>query len=69
MHPNIRKLAMDADVYCDQHYHNDPHYDIKWEQTFAEMIVRECCNIFVELRTRPADLAVLDVKKYFGVEE
>ena len=37
--------------------------------TFAELIVKECCNIFVELRTRPADLAVKDVKKHFGVEE
>jgi len=36
---------------------------------YAELIVRECCDIFVELRTRPADLAVKDVKKHFGVEE
>ncbi len=36
---------------------------------FAELIVRECCDIFVELRTRPADLAVNDVKKHFGIEE
>ena len=36
---------------------------------FAELIVRECCDVFVELRTRPADLAVLDVKKHFGVKE
>ena len=40
------------------------HYRTK----FAELIVRECCDIFVELRTRPADLAVKDVKKHFGVE-
>jgi valyl-tRNA synthetase len=33
----------------------------------AELIVNECCDMFVELRTRPADLAVLDVKKHFGV--
>jgi hypothetical protein len=39
------------------------------EEKFAELIVRECCDIFVELRTRPADLAVKDVKKHFGVEE
>ena len=38
-------------------------------EKFAELIVRECCDIFVELRTRPADLAVKDVKKHFGVEE
>jgi hypothetical protein len=38
-------------------------------EKFAELIVRECCNIFVELRTRPADLAALDVKKHFGIKE
>lgn len=43
-------------------------YDIELEK-FAELIVRECCDIFVELRTRPADLAVKDVKKHFGVKE
>ena len=37
-------------------------------QSFAELIVNECCKIFVELKTRPADLAVKDVKKHFGVE-
>lgn len=37
-------------------------------EKFAELIVKECCDIFVELRTRPADLAVKDVKKHFGVE-
>lgn len=38
-------------------------------EKFAELIVRECCDIFVELRTRPADLAAKDVKKHFGVED
>ena len=38
-------------------------------QHFAELIVKECCDVFVELRTRPADLAVLDVKKHFGVQQ
>ena len=38
-------------------------------EKFAELIVLECCDIFVELRTRPADLAVKDVKKHFGVEQ
>ena len=36
---------------------------------FAELIVLECCDIFVERRTGPTDLAVKDVKKHFGVEE
>ena len=41
----------------------------EWVKKFAELIIQECCDIFVELRTRPADLAVKDVKKHFGVEE
>ena len=44
-------------------------YRSLFNEKFAELIVRECCDIFVELRTRPADLAVKDVKKHFGVEE
>lgn len=40
----------------------------EWTEKFAELIVRECCDIFVELRTSTADLAVKDVKQHFGVE-
>jgi tagatose-1,6-bisphosphate aldolase len=48
--------------------------DEQWRQheefveKFAELIVQECCDIFVELRTRPADLAAVDVKNHFGVK-
>ena len=42
---------------------------INFQEKFAELIVQECCDIFVELRTRPVDLAVKDVKKQFGVKE
>ena len=38
------------------------------KEKFAQSIVQVCCDMFVELRTRPADLAVKDVKKYFGLE-
>ena len=37
------------------------------KEKFAQSIVQACCDIFVELRTRPADLAVKDVKKHFGI--
>lgn len=37
-------------------------------EKFAQLIVQECCDVFVELRTRPADLAVLDVKQHFGLK-
>ena len=52
-----------TDGYGNDHYRRVTNYE-----KFAELIIQECCNIFVELRTRPADLAVLDVKKHFGIE-
>ena len=70
MNERIEQLAEQCWIHT-----NEPLFAAKsphWEfdrQKFAGLIVRECCDIFVELRTRPADLAVKDVKKYFGVEE
>ena len=62
MNKRIKELAEQAETKEIGYYFFD-------REKFAELIVRECCDIFVELRTRPADLAVKDVKKHFGVEE
>jgi hypothetical protein len=64
MNERIRELYEQA-AGKDWAYDFDPAF----AEIFAELIVKECCDIFVELRTRPADLAVKDVKKHFGVEE
>lgn len=42
MNQQFRKLALETDAYCDQHYLNHPYYNTLWEQKFAELIVREC---------------------------
>jgi hypothetical protein len=75
MNEQILELAHQAGFISKKHNGDDwrwgyidPELKEKLEK-FAELIVQECCDIFVELRTRPADLAVLDVKKQFGVEE
>ena len=71
MNERIRELATQAGAYWNHEDFNmglSVEFQEKDLQTFAELIVRECCNQFVELRTRPADLAVKDVKKHFGVE-
>ncbi len=60
MNERIRELAEES---YNEFY--NVHIDL---ELFAELIVQECCDIFVELRTRPADLAALDVKKHFGVK-
>lgn len=71
MNERIRKIAIETDAWCDQHYTGDPMYDIKWEQKFAELIVRECAGLF-EIEWGEEKLTGNDVgyvvKKHFGVE-
>ena len=63
MNQRIRELAEQATTEDSDGFR---YFD---KQKFAELIVQECCDIFVDLGFRPADLAVLDVKKHFGVSE
>lgn len=65
MNERIRELAAQAEMFANR----GDHVDVKMMmEKFAELIVQECCDKFVELRTRPADLAALDVKEYFGMK-
>jgi hypothetical protein len=41
MNENIKKLIEQADIYCDQHWLNHPFYDVKWEEIFAELLIKE----------------------------
>ncbi len=73
MNERIQELAEQAGLKVESWMTNSPKpFQIlggtEEFEKFAELIVRECCDVFVELRTRPADLAVKDVKKHFGVE-
>jgi hypothetical protein len=42
-------------------------YDIKWEQKFAELIVRECADI-ASINQFQSDEVGNYVRKHFGVE-
>jgi hypothetical protein len=39
MNERIRKMAIEADAWCDKYYFGDKFYDIEWETKFAELIV------------------------------
>lgn len=71
MNQKIKELA--AQAYSESRELFDGAHPVvntdKWNQKFAELIINECCGIFLELRTRPADLAVNDVKNHFGLEQ
>ena len=43
MNARIRKIAIEADAWCDKYYFGDKFYDIEWEKKFAELIIEQCC--------------------------
>ena len=76
MNDHIKQIAMQADAWCDQHHHNDKFYDIRWEEMFAELIVRKCCEViaagkvgYTQVPSEVAlDLTVKNLNAYFGVK-
>lgn len=74
MNGRIRQLAEQAKQQARRQFDDGNHMHAglfsaeKFQEIFAELIVKECCEVFVELRTRPADLAALDVKRHFGIK-
>jgi hypothetical protein len=44
----IHRLRQEADVWCDQNHFGDEFYEVRWEEKFAELLIRECINIAYE---------------------
>jgi hypothetical protein len=73
----IRKIAIEADAWCDKYYFGDKFYDIEWEKKFAELIVRECVGVveggrFLHPQAPTAIFAKEcsdAIKRHFGVAE
>jgi hypothetical protein len=70
MNERIRKLALETDVWCDQNWAGHEFYNIRWEEKFAELIVRECTNMLPEDSIRDANGVHMFyvIRKHFGVE-
>lgn len=45
MNERIQKLAQQTDIWCDQNYAESEHYDLRWEEKFAELIIRDCLSV------------------------
>jgi hypothetical protein len=60
MYKRIRELA----AQCWDKRLDGLHFDI---EKFAELIVRECCQMMLDMeRKYPANLTVREIKKHFG---
>ena len=71
MNARIRKIAIEADAWCDRYYFGDKFYDIEWEKKFAELIVRECAHLVDTLNEAygAPSTAGEFIKQHFGVEK
>ena len=71
MNDRIRKMAIEADAWCDQYYFGDKFYDIEWEKKFAELIVQECAHLVDTLNEAygAPSTAGKFIKEQFGVKE
>ncbi len=64
------KICTEKEAYSPAGNDGHPEYNVVFnKEKFAELLVKECCDIFIEFRTRPADLAAKDVKFHFGIKE
>lgn len=70
MNEQIKKIAIETDVWCDTNFPGDIFYDIKWEEKFALLIVKECMKLNRDILCED-DPNYLDqvYKEYFGVEQ
>jgi hypothetical protein len=69
MNENIKKLIEQTDIYCDQHWLGNPFYEVKWEEKFAELIVKECAGLVEDYYDEDTKyLAGHIIRKHFGVK-
>lgn len=59
MNKRIKELAQQTDVWCDQHHYGDKFYDIRWEEKFAEFLVKECIEQCNEISLKEDGIASL----------
>ena len=69
MNEQIRKIAIEADAWCDKYYFGDKFYDIEWEKKFAELIVKAVFDRIADERFEVYEPVVKSVKEHFGVDK
>jgi len=69
MNTRIQELAEQAKNQVPQGILSPDLWIKQYNQKFAESIVKECCQMMMDLEVKyPANLTVREIKKHFGVE-
>jgi hypothetical protein len=69
MNTRIQELADQAKSQVPQGILSPDLWIEQYNQKFAESIVKECCQMMMDLEVKyPANLTVREIKKHFGVQ-
>lgn len=63
MNENLRQIIAETDAWCGYMGFSEYDYEAKWEEKFAELIIRQCADICLE------DNDYKNILRYFGVKE
>ena len=69
----LEEIRRKTDIWCDQNVPRDTFFDLRWEEKFYELIVKEC---LIKIENEAAQYSepvwafelVNDIKEHFGVE-
>lgn len=45
MNHRFKELAQQTDIWCDQNHYGDQHYDLFWEEKFAQLIYKDIITV------------------------
>lgn len=69
MNERIRLLAEQAEKYADDNFKGELGWSEAYESKFAELIIRECCDIADEVEQADTGMFVSKyIQAHFGVE-
>ena len=76
MNEQIEKLVNETDLWCDGNFPSDwlnrvDEFLPRWNEKFAELIVRECEQVSLQSSHRDDDMGAIiarNIRKHFGVE-
>ena len=70
MMSKLEELRRKTDIWCDQNVPRNVFFDLRWEEKFYELIIKECIGIIdtaVDYR-EPASTYADKLKEHFGVK-
>ena len=68
MNEQIKQFAKQAEKYADENFRGEPTWSEAFESKFAELIIRECGQVYIQNQQDGVMTLTQDLLQHFGVE-